>query len=68
MRWSDSLERAEAAGRIHLGGCCVSSSDPDRHCNECEADFFTGQLGDTELTLDVVDNSIPETVAVKKVK
>ncbi len=30
-----------AAERVHLGGCLVSDHDPNRHCNDCEADFDT---------------------------
>ena len=27
------------AGKICLGGCCISDYDPTRHCNECNNDF-----------------------------
>ena len=37
----DKLEGEENAGRIYLGGCEVSFDDPDRHCNDCENDFYT---------------------------
>ena len=26
----------EMRGKVHLGGCCGTENDPDRHCNDCE--------------------------------
>jgi hypothetical protein len=39
--YTDKLEHALEAGRVHLGGCAVTDLDPNRHCNDCEADFDT---------------------------
>jgi len=34
--WSEELEDKLDSGRLVLGGCCVTGSDPDRHCNACD--------------------------------
>lgn len=37
--WDSVLEAREKAGRIVLGGCCVTGYDPNRHCNHCGYDW-----------------------------
>jgi hypothetical protein len=37
--WDPELEQLEKAGRIVLGGCCVTGDDPNRHCNHCGYDW-----------------------------
>ena len=37
----DKLKAEAEEGRIHFGGCVLSFDDPNRHCNECGADFDT---------------------------
>lgn len=37
MKMDERLERELDAGRVTLGGCCVSDDDPDMSCNSCDA-------------------------------
>jgi hypothetical protein len=32
---TDALLARAGAGRVALGGCCVSQDDPDQHCQDC---------------------------------
>ncbi|MBC8394339.1 MAG: hypothetical protein H8E17_17440 [Deltaproteobacteria bacterium] len=38
--YSRKLERAIEAGKIILGGCCISDNDPSWQCTECGLKFF----------------------------
>lgn len=42
--YDEAMERREAAGKVHLGGCCVEFDDAghqlNRHCNACDQNFF----------------------------
>lgn len=40
------LERALADGRIRLGGCCVSDTDPAWECADCGAQLYPEQDGE----------------------
>lgn len=33
--WSKQMEKDEKAGRLFIGGCCVTENDPQWHCNKC---------------------------------
>lgn len=37
--FDDDLSHELDEGRIVLGGCCVTGSDPDWHCNDCGHEF-----------------------------
>ena len=37
--YDEKLERDLEEGRVVLGGCCVTGSDPEWHCNECGCEF-----------------------------
>ena len=39
----EAMDEAEK-GLIALGGCCVSESDPRKHCNACGEDFDRSRL------------------------
>lgn len=41
--FSEKLERDLEAGRVSLGGCSMAGDDPNRHCNDCQADFNTNK-------------------------
>jgi len=38
--FSEALEQDLAAGRITLGGCCVSDDDPVWRCTACRTDIY----------------------------
>ena len=38
---SDKLQADLDAGRAHLGGCVIDFDDPNRHCNDCGAEWST---------------------------
>lgn len=42
--FSEELESEIDAGKIHLGGCCVSEIDPKFYCNDCKKGFATPPL------------------------
>lgn len=39
--YDEEMERKLDAGKIKLGGCCISEADPSRYCNDCKKDFGT---------------------------
>jgi hypothetical protein len=42
--YSEELMTEINAGRIILGGCCISGYDPDWECVECKAEIFQKDL------------------------
>jgi len=38
---NDQLEADVKNNKVYLGGCVISSIDPNRHCNNCKIDFDT---------------------------
>jgi hypothetical protein len=51
--FTEKLERDLKAGRVHLGGCSVTGSDPNYYCNDCEIEFDT-KLPNIYLDIDGV--------------
>ena len=41
---NDEFEEDLAAGRVVLGGCCISSGMPEYRCNACGAEFGAIEL------------------------
>lgn len=39
--YTDELQRDLKAGKVRLGGCAITDSDPSCHCNNCGEDFDT---------------------------
>lgn len=37
--YSEELMEDLDAGRVHIGGCCVTGEDPEWHCNDCEHEW-----------------------------
>ena len=37
--FDDELEARIKAGKVRVGGCCVTDHDPRFHCNKCHSDF-----------------------------
>ncbi len=35
VAYDEQMERDLDAGKIVLGGCCISNDSPEWHCNEC---------------------------------
>lgn len=48
--YTEKLERDIEAGRVYLGGCEITGSDPNRYCNDCEIEFNTNA---TNIYLDI---------------
>ena len=38
--WSAELEADLKAGRVAIGGCCITGDDPAWKCMECEAEIY----------------------------
>jgi hypothetical protein len=38
--WSAELEADMKAGRIAIGGCCITGDDPKWKCMECETEIY----------------------------
>jgi len=41
--FSDELRRELKAGRVVLGGCCITGDDPHWQCVDCETVFYVKQ-------------------------
>ena len=41
--YDEQMERDLDAGKIVLGGCCVSDDSPEWHCNKCKHEW--GSIG-----------------------
>ena len=58
--FSEELERRLRAGRLRLGGCCVSANDPKRYCNTCKKRFGAEALLETEAGTERVADAVTE--------
>jgi len=38
--WSEELEADLKAGRVAIGGCCITGDDPAWKCMECETEIY----------------------------
>lgn len=38
--WSEELEADLKAGRVAIGGCCITGDDPAWKCVECETEIY----------------------------
>lgn len=45
--YSEELMADIKAGRVILGGCCISGYDPDWECVGCKAEIFQKNLSST---------------------
>ena len=41
--YSEELMAGISAGKIKLGGFCISGYDPDWECSECKAEIFRSE-------------------------